>query len=128
MGGPGMIFSAETLRRTAPHISYCLQHLLTKHEDVELGRCIRMFAGVSCTWNYEVIIIFGAPMFRLLLDRHVLFAPTPNVNYTRPESLYVLLTLFIRYLHSHQVILMFSLFHCQLSAATVMLTCCGRWG
>lgn len=54
MGGPGIIFSAETLRRTVPHISYCLQHLLTSHEDVELGRCIRMFAGIPCTWNYEV--------------------------------------------------------------------------
>lgn len=50
-----MVFSAETLRKTVPHISYCLQHLLTTHEDVELGRCVRMFAGVSCSWNYEVL-------------------------------------------------------------------------
>lgn len=54
MGGPGIVFSAETLRRMVPHISYCLQNLLTSHEDVELGRCVKMFAGVPCTFNYEV--------------------------------------------------------------------------
>ena len=56
MGGPGMIFSRETLRRVGPHIGYCLQHLYTSHEDVEIGRCVRMFAGIQCTWSYEVII------------------------------------------------------------------------
>ena len=55
MGGPGMIFSRETLRRMAPHISYCLRNLYTSHEDVEIGRCVRKFAGVQCTWAYEVI-------------------------------------------------------------------------
>jgi len=54
MGGPGVILTQETLVRVAPHISYCLQHLLTSHEDVELGRCIHRFAGVTCTWSYEV--------------------------------------------------------------------------
>lgn len=54
MGGPGMIFSRETLRRMAPHISYCLRNLYTSHEDVEIGRCVRKFAGVQCTWSYEV--------------------------------------------------------------------------
>lgn len=54
MGGSGIVFSGETLKRMVPHISYCLQNLLTTHEDVELGRCVRMFAGVACTWSYEV--------------------------------------------------------------------------
>lgn len=54
MGGPGMIFSRETLRRMAPHISYCLRNLYTSHEDVEIGRCVRKFAGIQCTWSYEV--------------------------------------------------------------------------
>ncbi|CAG5115155.1 unnamed protein product, partial [Candidula unifasciata] len=53
MGGPGMIFSRETLRRMAPHISYCLRNLYTSHEDVEIGRCVRKFAGIQCTWSYE---------------------------------------------------------------------------
>ena len=55
MGGPGMIVNRETLVRVVPHVNYCLQHLLTSHEDVELGRCIHQFAGVTCTWSYEVL-------------------------------------------------------------------------
>lgn len=54
MGGPGVLFSRETLRRVAPHVKYCLKHLYTTHEDVELGRCVAKFAGVSCTWSYDV--------------------------------------------------------------------------
>ncbi|CAH1637146.1 unnamed protein product [Spodoptera littoralis] len=54
MGGPGVLFSRETLKRVAPHVKYCLKHLYTTHEDVELGRCVAKFAGVSCTWSYDV--------------------------------------------------------------------------
>lgn len=54
MGGPGVIMSRETLARVAPHIKYCLQNLYTTHEDVELGRCVQRFAGIPCTWSYEV--------------------------------------------------------------------------
>ena len=54
MGGPGMILSRETLRRMAPHVGYCLNNLYTTHEDVEIGRCVRQFAGIQCTWAYEV--------------------------------------------------------------------------
>ena len=54
MGGPGMIFSRRTLQLIAPHISYCLRNLYTTHEDVEVGRCVQRFAGVSCTWAFEV--------------------------------------------------------------------------
>lgn len=53
MGGPGVIISRETLKRMAPFIDECLQNLVTNHEDVELGRCVRRFAGISCTWSYE---------------------------------------------------------------------------
>lgn len=54
MGGPGMIMSRETLARVVPHIKHCLKNLFTIHEDVELGRCMQKYAGVSCTWSYEV--------------------------------------------------------------------------
>lgn len=54
MGGPGIILSRETLRRMAPHLQYCLKNLYTAHEDVEVGRCVQKFAGISCTWSYEV--------------------------------------------------------------------------
>lgn len=58
MGGPGVILSRETLKRIAPYINECLSNLYTNHEDVELGRCVKRFAGVSCTWSYEVSFFF----------------------------------------------------------------------
>ena len=59
MGGPGILMSRETLMRVVPHISYCLKNLYSTHEDVEIGRCVRKFANISCTWTYEVIIGFS---------------------------------------------------------------------
>ncbi|KAI6182876.1 Hexosyltransferase [Aphelenchoides bicaudatus] len=58
MGGPGVIVSRETLNLVAPHLQSCLLSLLTTHEDVELGRCIKKHVGISCTWNYEMQTLF----------------------------------------------------------------------
>ncbi|GMT28657.1 hypothetical protein PFISCL1PPCAC_19954 [Pristionchus fissidentatus] len=58
MGGPGVVLSRESLRKVSPHLQACLEHLLTGHEDVELGRCIRKHVGVACTWNYEMQALF----------------------------------------------------------------------
>uniref|UniRef100_A0A1B6M1P9 Hexosyltransferase n=1 Tax=Graphocephala atropunctata TaxID=36148 RepID=A0A1B6M1P9_9HEMI len=58
MGGPGMIMSRETLARIAPHIQTCLQNLFTTHEDVEVGRCVQRFAGIPCTWAYDMVNVF----------------------------------------------------------------------
>ncbi|CAF0940746.1 unnamed protein product [Brachionus calyciflorus] len=58
MGGPGMIMSRETLKRVVPHISYCIKNLYSTHEDVEIGRCIRKFVNITCTWSYEMQHIF----------------------------------------------------------------------
>uniref|UniRef100_A0A6A7G7Z9 Hexosyltransferase n=2 Tax=Hirondellea gigas TaxID=1518452 RepID=A0A6A7G7Z9_9CRUS len=54
MGGPGVILSRPTLARVAPHVKDCLHNMHTTHEDVELGRCVQKYAGVSCTWSYEM--------------------------------------------------------------------------
>ncbi|XP_015599043.1 chondroitin sulfate synthase 1 isoform X2 [Cephus cinctus] len=54
MGGPGVVMSRETLKRIVPHIKYCLKNLYTTHEDVELGRCVQKYAGIPCTWSYEM--------------------------------------------------------------------------
>lgn len=68
MGGPGMIFSREVLRRMVPHISTCLREMYTTHEDVEVGRCVRRFGGTQCVWSYEVrtetvcFLFFQVPM------------------------------------------------------------------
>ncbi|XP_076876093.1 chondroitin sulfate synthase 3 [Brachyhypopomus gauderio] len=58
MGGPGMIFSREVLRRMAPNIGTCLREMYTTHEDVEVGRCVRRFGGTQCVWSYEMQQLF----------------------------------------------------------------------
>lgn len=63
MGGPGMIFSREVLRRMVPHISTCLREMYTTHEDVEVGRCVRRFGGTQCVWSYEVWIDLSWNLF-----------------------------------------------------------------
>ena len=54
IGGPGVIMSRNVLKKMAPNIEECLKDTASTHEDVELGRCIRKFAGVSCLWAEEV--------------------------------------------------------------------------
>lgn len=54
MGGPGMVFSQETMKLFAPHAEKCLYDMKTTHEDVEVGRCVRKYAGIPCTWAFEV--------------------------------------------------------------------------
>lgn len=58
MGGPGMIFSREVLRRMGPFIGTCLREMYTAHEDVEVGRCVRRFGGTQCVWSYEMQQLF----------------------------------------------------------------------
>lgn len=58
MGGPGIIMSRMTLKLLVPHIRYCLKHLYSTHEDVEIGRCVKKFVGIPCTWSYEMQSIF----------------------------------------------------------------------
>ena len=41
-----------------PHLESCLLELLTTHEDVELGRCVRKHVGIACSWNYEMQTLF----------------------------------------------------------------------
>ena len=41
MGGPGVIMSRALLQQLRPHLSYCIQHMFSPHEDIELGRCVR---------------------------------------------------------------------------------------
>lgn len=59
MGGPSIAFSQATLHKMAPHISYCLRNIYSTHEDVEIGRCVRRYAKVPCTWNYEVKVFYN---------------------------------------------------------------------
>ncbi len=54
LGGPGVIMSRSVLKKIAPNMERCLHETASNHEDVELGRCIRKYAGVSCLWAEEV--------------------------------------------------------------------------
>ncbi|KAJ7399713.1 chondroitin sulfate synthase 3-like protein [Pitangus sulphuratus] len=67
MGGPGMIFSREVLRRMVPHIGECLREMYTTHEDVEVGRCVRRFGGTQCVWSYEGLVL-GLVLFNIFVD------------------------------------------------------------
>ncbi|XP_052100171.1 chondroitin sulfate synthase 1-like [Mytilus californianus] len=58
MGGPGILFSHTTLRHVGPHVHNCIDNLLTTHEDVEVGRCVRRYTGSSCTWAFEMQSLF----------------------------------------------------------------------
>lgn len=46
----------------------CLKNLYSTHEDVEVGRCVQKFAGIPCTWNYEVV--FNFPYYNLMIREH----------------------------------------------------------
>ncbi|KAK3601073.1 hypothetical protein CHS0354_029300 [Potamilus streckersoni] len=58
MGGTGIVFSRETLRRIYPHLQTCLKNLYTTHEDVEVGRCVHLYANAHCTWAFEMQHLF----------------------------------------------------------------------
>lgn len=71
MGGPGMIFSREVLRRMVPHIGECLREMYTTHEDVEVGRCVRRFGGTQCVWSYEVSDNVGCSVLFVYVVLHL---------------------------------------------------------
>lgn len=54
LGGPGVIISRNVLTKIVPNIESCLNEGVSDHEDVELGRCVRKYAGISCMWAQEV--------------------------------------------------------------------------
>lgn len=54
MGGPGIVFSRATLLQLQYHLDECVQMFASTHEDVEVTRCIRAYASLNCTWNFEM--------------------------------------------------------------------------
>lgn len=54
MGGSGVILSQTALLKLGPRLDQCFQsELRTRHEDVELGRCILAHVGISCSKAYD---------------------------------------------------------------------------
>lgn len=88
MGGPGVIMSREVLKRMVPHIRECLQEMYTTHEDVEVGRCVRRFAGVQCVWSYEVRVTYwGGGVLRVGGDITAAKVGAPLSIFTPPHAL-----------------------------------------
>jgi chondroitin sulfate synthase len=59
MGGSGVILSHETFVQLGPWLDQCYRsELLTKHEDVELGRCILTHVHIGCTTAYNSKVLF----------------------------------------------------------------------
>ena len=54
MSGTGMIFSRVALKVIAENIRFCITNMMTTHEDVEIARCLKKRANITCTWNQEV--------------------------------------------------------------------------
>lgn len=54
MGGGGYIMSQQTVRQVSPKISTCMKNLYSRHDDVEIGRCVKYYVGIPCTWAFEV--------------------------------------------------------------------------
>lgn len=67
MGGPGVVLSRTTLAALAANTARCLGGLRSGHEDVELGRCVRRAAGVSCTWSYDMQVLLEVLFVNFLL-------------------------------------------------------------
>ena len=54
MGGSGVILSQRTLTELGPWLDQCLtKETRTKHEDVELGRCIWNHLQIGCSSAYD---------------------------------------------------------------------------
>ncbi|XP_022692400.1 chondroitin sulfate synthase 3-like [Varroa jacobsoni] len=100
MGGPGMIMSRKTLSLIGPHIKYCLEHLYSTHEDVEVGRCVHKFAGIPCTWSYEMQSIFhnnfGGEIEAEALSKNVLQKVITLHPIKRPRQMYLMHRVFLR--------------------------------
>ena len=59
MGGPGIIISRGLLIKLRQHLSYCINHLYSPHEDVEIGRCVFKYVkDVMIPVAWEVVELF----------------------------------------------------------------------
>ncbi|XP_077988475.1 chondroitin sulfate synthase 3-like [Glandiceps talaboti] len=58
MGGPGVVFSRTALINLCPHIDQCMKEVVSKEEDVEIGRCVTKHLGIQCTRSWEFLDLF----------------------------------------------------------------------
>nr|XP_002131640.1 chondroitin sulfate synthase 1-like [Ciona intestinalis] len=58
MGGPGVFFNRKTLKALCPHISQCINDVVSGEEDVEIGRCVTAHLHIECTHAWETLKLF----------------------------------------------------------------------
>merc|ERR1711976_891311 len=58
MGGPGVILSRKAMEGLCPKIDECIADVVSKEEDVELGRCVRKHLGIECVHSWEALSKF----------------------------------------------------------------------
>jgi len=58
MGGPGVILSRAAMLDLCPKLDDCVNEVVSKEEDVELGRCVRKYVGIECTHSWEALSKF----------------------------------------------------------------------
>ncbi|XP_070543153.1 chondroitin sulfate synthase 3-like [Ptychodera flava] len=58
MGGPGVVFSRAALMGLCPHLDQCMAAVVSKEEDVEIGRCVTKHLGIECTRSWEFMDLF----------------------------------------------------------------------
>ena len=58
MGGPGVFISRPAMVKLCPNIDRCAKDVVSKEEDVELGRCVSKYVGIECSHAWEMMEIF----------------------------------------------------------------------
>ncbi|XP_078620120.1 chondroitin sulfate synthase 1-like [Branchiostoma floridae x Branchiostoma japonicum] len=58
MGGPGVIFSRAAIQALCPHLETCMEEVMSREEDVEIGRCVTNHLHIQCTRAWELTELF----------------------------------------------------------------------
>ncbi|CAK8690721.1 unnamed protein product [Clavelina lepadiformis] len=58
MGGPGVIFNRRALKALCPHLDSCMEEIVSREEDVEIGRCVTNHLHIECTHAWETLKLF----------------------------------------------------------------------
>ena len=67
-----MVFSKELMRQLRPGLTDCLKNLLTEHEDIELGRCVRRVTKVQCATAWSARRLFFQNYNKGTYDNNIL--------------------------------------------------------
>ena len=82
MGGPGVVMSRGLLMELRKYMKYCVKHLYSPHEDVELGRCVWKYVkGAAVPVSYEMIDYFFQQYDKVSERTHARTGPFGIINF-----------------------------------------------